>query len=116
MRRLLLLLIMFGSGHVQAQQLSLDIYAPAENTCADWKRSSASPALRNQYFIWFLGFVSGHNYMSMERQVPRVRLPDEGQFAVMVDKACAANPQQTLSVVALRFVDMNRPSAKGPKS
>ena len=115
MRRQLLLMLVFIVGHALAQPPAVDIYSPAENTCTDWKRSARSPELRNQYFMWFLGFVSGHNLMSTEQQVPRARIPNEKQFAAMVDEACTANPQQALSMVALRFVDTNRFPAKAQK-
>jgi hypothetical protein len=109
MRALIIAAALLMGSMALAQNLQLDIFSPTENTCADWAASSRNPAVRNQYFMWFLGFVSGHNYRSMDAQVPRSRIPDEKQFTAMVDKSCAGNPRQSISVIALRFVDENRP-------
>ena len=54
-----------------AQQQQVNIFSPFDNaSCATWGKYAGNRAIRQQYELWILGFVSGHNYASPARQVP----------------------------------------------
>lgn len=102
--RVLLGALLLGSGPVFAQVtppagkvLGLD-----DMSCAAWKQTKSDPDLRQPYFDWARGFLSGHNYGQPSTPVSVI---SNGTIGVFVDRHCAEKPTSSVDIALMRMSD-----------
>ena len=105
------------SAHAQAPkpQIKLDIYSVERNTCREWMPTSLPIKFRQAQYFWFLGFVSGGNYVLPSDQIGASKMLSETQFETYVTAQCRKDSEQTITTISLGFVNANSPSGSAPK-
>ena len=78
-------------------------YTFDDGSCGAWVKSDGNIPVRLQYYSWFRGFVSGHNYANPKNQVALQHLSDE-TLQLYINKFCQENPLEPFTFAALHLV------------
>jgi hypothetical protein len=98
----------------QKPEVKLDIYSVERNRCSEWLSAGYPSQSQTAHYFWFLGFVSGGNFAIPKDQVKPDRMLSEREFIRLITAKCKSDPNLTVSVVVLDFVESNVQSAKKP--
>ncbi len=106
----LLALSLPAPGAAQGQQVNIFTFEDA--SCNAWTKSGSNKLLRAQYEFWVRGFVSGHNYANVSRQVKIGVFPGSDALYQYLDQYCRDNPSLSFVGGAIRLVeDLREPAA-----
>jgi len=102
MRKLILALALCAGLSAHAQRLDLSVYGPGLKTCAGYiadlhKYSEGRENIRQRYFIWAQGFITGLNYVHFSKAHTPLKnflsIPLDEQMR-FIDYYCLNNPEE----------------------
>lgn len=117
MRKLVLAIALNVGLAAHAQHPDFPVYGPGLKTCAGYiadihKYSEAREELRQRYFIWAQGFITGLNYVHFSKahtplkNILSVPLSDQMKF---IDDYCLTNPEDMYLKAAAYLWDQLSP-------
>ena len=102
MRKLILAAALCAALSAHAQHLDLRVYGPGLKTCAEYiadlhKSSEGRENIRQRYFIWAQGFITGLNYVHFSKAHTPLKnflsIPLDEQMR-FIDYYCLNNPEE----------------------
>jgi hypothetical protein len=119
MRKFILATTLCVGLSAHAQHLDFPVYGPGLKTCAGYiadirNYSQASEKIRQRYFIWAQGFITGLNYVHFSKahtplkNILSIPLSDQMNF---IDDYCLNNPEDMYLKAAANLWDQLAPMA-----
>ena len=99
-----------------AQDQQTNMFWRDDASCARWTKYKNNPGVREYYLYWILGFVSGHNFGTLSRQVKAGTFPEADDVYRYLDQYCQDNPKSSFmgGAIALDRKLRDQPPAKAP--
>jgi hypothetical protein len=115
MRKLILAMALCVGLSAHAQHLDLPVYGPGLTTCAGYiadLHSEAALKIRQRYFIWAQGFITGLNYVHFSKAHTPLKnilsIPLDGQMRI-IDNYCLTYPEDMYLKAAAHLWDQLSP-------